>query len=203
MNNKTEYLKPSSIGAEYATYIEALAQVKGMPINASLRIEPGLLDIHVIREVLATKKRRRFVAIDHGAGGIEVRRLVDDADIKLFYKLAGITPRIIKPIKLCDYQYEKIVQRVIDDFFHRDDEHILAYDCHGLKLRAAGCIGASYIQRRTAGMAAFRLAGKEALAETLERMVKRGAITRLSKIETIEIINGSARAYRVNTNFKG
>ncbi len=195
------WLEPSGIGGEYMRHESALLPAARVPVHKAFAIGPEY-NVGMLRRMAEAYKPKKIVVIDHGENGIEVRRLGDNADVRLFYAS-------LNPTKLSEAFETKdearicldAVRNVLSQYFALSDGELSKYDTKAVAAQSKGCISYAYLQRRLAPTAAFKngLQGAtDALKTTLEALEGEGLVRKLSKEETQELFESSAVFYRIN-----
>jgi hypothetical protein len=192
-----QWLDPSPVGSEYTKHEQAMRLCRSVPVDKAFALAPGF-NVGMLRRIAEGYKPKKIVVIEHGEAGFEVRRLGDNADTKLFYE--SIVPASVIEGKQSKNKKEEIC-RILRSMFEATNEQLLKYDQQALPARNAGCISYTYINRRTAALAAFKndaQGSTDAIKATLDEMENEGFVRKLSEDESKELFGSSAVFYRVN-----
>ena len=183
------WLDPSPVGSEYERHAAAMELCAKVPVHKAFGLPAGF-DLRMLRTIANTYKPKKIVVIEHGENGFEIRRLLDNADLKFFYASINTNASDV------DGKTEAVL-KLLNQFFELAESDISKYDPKAVSARKENCITQSYISRRLAPISAFK---NEAggIAEIKETIAAIDALTKVSLEETRELFNSDAVFYRVD-----
>ena len=197
MTDETEsWLEPSPVGTEYMRHEAAMAPAGRVPVHKAFGLAAGF-NVAFLRALADTFRPKKIAVIEHGENGFEVRRLADNADLRLFYR--SIDERN-KLNEIADSSIERIdiIKKTIKQFYQTGDAELAKYDPKAVAAKKEGCITHAYLSRRLANVAAFRKSD-DGSGEALKAAIALcDALTKLSKEETREEFGNDAAYYRID-----
>lgn len=198
--NEEQWLEASNVGSEYMRHEQAMQKAARVPVYKAFAIPEGY-NVGMLQKMSENFKPKKIVVIEHAGYGFEIRRLADNADVKLFYSSLN-TDKLITAVEISVDEVQKTeALRVVKDFLETDDETISKYDARCVEARKSSCVTYTFLQRRLAGVAVFRkdeAGSSQKIKEALQTLEDEGTLKRLTEIESQEMFNTAAVVYRIN-----
>lgn len=198
--SNAQWLAPSDVGNEFMRHAEAMELCAEVPIGKSFAIPPGY-NVGILRKMTADFKPKKIVVIEHNEGGFEVRRLKDNANIKLFYASIAIAESDPEAM-LSDSDLKKFkIVNVIKSFLSSDDFKIAKYDKKGPDFKKEGIISSSYINRRLTATSVFRtdpMGANDAIKKTIRLLENDNVLEEVDRQAAINLFNTTAVLYKIN-----
>ncbi|WZB35717.1 hypothetical protein FtMidnight_37 [Enterobacteria phage FtMidnight] len=191
-----QWLEPSNVGSEYRAHLAAMEPTSRLPIDKAFGLPAGF-NVGLLREIAEDVRGRKIVVIEHGEHGFEIRRLPDNANVRLFYKTIGLKQG--DKIELGDKK--ELLEKVLSEFLVEDVEKISAYDPKAVEGRSLGLITYSYLHRRLANLASFKSAdvgATKALKAVIQEAEQAGYLAKLSTEDSKDLLETTAAVYRIN-----
>lgn len=194
--NEYQWLEPSNMGETFTIHAEAMRLCAQVPVGKAFAVAPGL-NVGILRKIAESYKPKKIVVIDHKENGFEVRRLDNNDDITLFYKLLE-KPKIHKEEFSVEHAQKLAVMKAIRAFLESADDEIAKYDAKSPEAKRINCITKAYIQRKVSALACFRAEGANLITNAISVLEDDGILQKLSKVEAQEFLNCKGIVYRIN-----
>lgn len=191
-----QWLEPSNVGSEYTTHLAAMEPASRVPVDKAFGLPAGF-DVGLLREIAEDVKGRKIVVIEHGEHGFEIRRLPDNANTKLFYRVMNTKPGE----KIEEENGAEAVLKVLSNFLVEGAEKASAYDQKAAEGHAIGLVTYSYLHRRLARLAPFRnsdIGTTKALKAAIQEAEQAGYLAKLTDEAAKDLLETTAAVYRIN-----
>jgi hypothetical protein len=195
---ETVWFEPSPVGGEYMRHERAIALCASLPLYKAFAIAPGF-NVGMLRRMVEGYKGKRFAVVDHAEAGIEIRRLDDNANVKVFYDSLEVGK--VEQMTATEEELQvSTLLKLIREFMEKPDVEIARYDARAVKARNNKCVTHAYAQRRLSSVSVFRHDSKgaaEALNVAFSVLESKGILTKMKSNETHKELESSAKAYRI------
>jgi len=192
-----QWLEPSNVGSEYTAHLAAMEPANRVPVGKAFGLPAGF-NVGLLREIAEDVKGRKIVVIEHGEHGFEIRRLPDNANTKLFYKV--VNTKRGEEIAVGEDASEVVV-KVLSNFLVEGAEKASAYDQKAAEGHSIGLVTYSYLHRRLARLAPFRnsdIGTTKALKAAIQEAEQAGYLAKLSTEDSKDLLETTAAVYRIN-----